>query len=53
MPDSTPHEEALASVEESRRAFPQQPVTLEYYSTKKRRPRQKDKNVKDQGNATP
>jgi hypothetical protein len=53
VPDTTPQEEALARVEESQRAFPQQPVTLEYYTTKKRRPRRKDKNDNNQGNATP
>ena len=53
VPDTTPQEEALARVEETRGAFPQQPVTLEYYTTKKRRPRRKDTNDYSQGNATP
>lgn len=53
VPDTTSHEEALARVEESRRAFPQQPVTLEYYTTKKDRPRRKDTNDKSQGDETP
>jgi hypothetical protein len=34
--DTTPDEEALARVEETRRMFPQQPVTLERYSAKRR-----------------
>lgn len=51
--DTTSEGEALARLEESRRAFPQQPVTLEYYTTKKRRLRQKDTNDNSQGNKTP
>lgn len=39
--DTTPDEEALARVEESRRMFPEQPVTLERYSTKRRTRRRK------------
>ena len=53
VPDTTSHEEALARVEESQKAYPQQPVRLEYYSTKERRPRRKDRNDNSQGIETP
>ena len=56
VPDTTSHEDTLARVEESHRAFPQQPVTVEYYTTKKRRSRRsrrEDKHDSSQGSATP
>jgi len=52
VPDTTPQDAAVARAEETRRAFPQQPVTLEYYTTKKRRSRRKDTNNNGQGNET-
>ncbi len=42
VPDTTPHEEAQTRVEETRKKFPQQPITLEYYSTKRQSKRRKD-----------
>jgi hypothetical protein len=53
VPDTTSDEEALVRVEKTSGTYPQQPVTLEYYTTKKRRPRRKATNDNSQANITP